>query len=70
MYIIFISLTFFFLLHFHTDNEKKMVKKYVDGIEHVGENGIKYFVYEENPVDFDNDAEVSIYILMHLNRNE
>lgn len=41
-----------------TEDTKKFTEK---STERVDENGVKYIVYEENPVSVDEDAEVYIF---------
>jgi len=52
-----------YLLYFHTDNGKD-VKNFTNASERVDDNGVKYIVYEENPVEFDEDTEVNFLILI------
>jgi uncharacterized protein (DUF1330 family) len=43
------------------DKKEKETNNYMEEVtEQVDKNGVKYIVYQENPVDIDADAEVNI----------
>lgn len=59
----FIFLIFNIIIGDKKDDTKKYTEK---AVERVDTNGVKYIVYEENSVDIDEDAEVSVQTLNNV----
>lgn len=54
---------YIYVVHLKIGDKNEVTKQYREkAVERVDENGVKFIIYEENPIDVDENAEVNMYI--------